>query len=176
MKKLLTIFFLIVFGNYCNTEVAMKFELISPAFENEGMIPVRYTCDGENVSPPLKWNNIPEGAKSLALINDDPDAPAGDWIHWILYNIPPEIDYLPEGASNKKQIPPNSVEGLNDWGLNSYGGPCPPSGIHRYYFKLYALDTVLTADDKMTKKKLLGLMKGHILGEAVLMGKYKRAR
>ncbi|MGK9476875.1 YbhB/YbcL family Raf kinase inhibitor-like protein [Melioribacter sp. OK-6-Me] len=154
----------------------MKFTINSPAFEHEGMIPVRYTCDGENISPPLKWNNIPEGTKSFALINDDPDAPAGDWVHWVLYNIPPEIDHLSEGASNKKQIPQNSIEGLNDWGINSYGGPCPPSGIHRYYFKLYALNTSLPADNKMTKKKLLGLMKGHILGEAVLMGKYQRVR
>ncbi len=160
----------------CNSEVNMKFTINSPAFVHEGMIPVRYTCDGENVSPPLQWNNIPKGTKSFALINDDPDAPVGDWVHWILYNIPPETNYLSEGASNKKQIPPNSIEGLNDWGINSYGGPCPPSGTHRYYFKLYALDIVLSPDNKMTKKKLLELMKGHILGEAVLMGKYKRSR
>lgn len=154
----------------------MKFQITSSAFKDGEMIPSKYTCDGENISPPLNWNGIPDGTKSLALINDDPDAPVGDWVHWIVFNIPPETIELKEAASNKKLLPAGSVEGLNDWNKIGYGGPCPPSGVHRYFFKLYALDNLLSLKEGATKRQLLDAMKGHILAEAQLIGKYQRKR
>ncbi|MCX7798545.1 MAG: YbhB/YbcL family Raf kinase inhibitor-like protein [Melioribacter sp.] len=154
----------------------MGFKIHSSAFNDGDFIPSKYTCDGENISPPLNWTNIPTGTKSLALINDDPDAPVGDWVHWILYNIPPEIMKLEEAASNKGKIPKGSLEGLNDWGRIGYGGPCPPSGVHRYFFKLYALDCLLSLKQGATKKELLKAMNGHILATSQLVGKYQRKR
>lgn len=154
--------------------------LKSPAFSHNGEIPVKYTCDGEDISPPLAWSGIPTEAKSLALIVDDPDAPDPrfpimTWVHWVLYNIPPTATGLPEGVTSE-QLPPGTKEGLNDWKRTGYGGPCPPRGRHRYFFKLYALDTVLPDLDTPTKKQLEKAMKGHVLEEAVLIGTYQRQK
>ncbi len=152
----------------------MDFKLFSPAFKEGEFIPAKYTCDGPDISPPLNWINIPSKTKSLALIFNDPDAPAGDWVHWIVYNIPADITELKEAASSSKSMPHGSSEGMNDFRKSNYGGPCPPSGIHRYFFKLYALDILLQSKAGFTKKLLLEAMKGHVLAEASLMGKYKR--
>ena len=153
---------------------AMSFEIHSPAFEQGGSIPARYTCDGDDVSPPLAWSGAPAGTKSLALIVDDPDAPDPAaprmvWVHWVLYNLPADSQGLPEGVS---ALPPGTREGLNDWKRTGWGGPCPPVGRHRYFFKLYALDKVLPDLGHPTKSELLRAMEGHVLGEAVLMGTY----
>jgi Raf kinase inhibitor-like YbhB/YbcL family protein len=152
----------------------MDFKFFSPAFKDGDLIPDKYTCDGINISPPLNWTDPPSGTKSFALINDDPDAPIGDWVHWIVFNIPPEVRELIEAASSKKLLSKECIEGLNDFRRNNYGGPCPPSGTHRYYFKLYALDSMLPIRSNSVKKQLLEKMKGHILAEVTLMGKYKR--
>jgi len=142
--------------------------LSSPEFENGEKIPAKYTADGEDISPPLTFDEIPENAQSLALIMDDPDAPGGTWVHWIVWNIPPEFIGLSEG-----EIIP-FPHGTNDFGTLDYGGPSPPSGTHRYYFKLYALDIMLELEEGATKKQLLDAMEGHVLAKAVLMGKYSR--
>ena len=140
--------------------------ITSPAFENEGVIPSKYTCDGENVNPRLNIDGLPEGTESLVLIVDDPDAPMGTWDHWTVWNIPPseriEEDSVP------------GTEGLNDFGKHSYGGPCPPSGTHRYFFKVYALDTKLNLNGSSRKKDVEKAMKGHILAKGELIGLYKR--
>jgi len=174
MKTKLILFFVLIL--FISKEYKMKFQITSSAFKDGEMIPSKYTCDGENISPPLNWSEIPEGTKSLALINDDPDAPVGDWVHWIVYNIPPETKEFKEAASNKNLLPKGTLEGLNDWNRKGYGGPCPPSGVHRYFFKLYALDVVLSLKEGATKRQLLDAMKGHILAEAQLIGKYQRRR
>lgn len=149
-------------------------KLESTAFKESEIIPFQYTCDGKNISPPLQWSGIPENAKSIALIVDDPDAPMGDWVHWIIYNIPPAIYHLEENILHDKKLKNGAFQGINDFRKNGYGGPCPPSGTHRYYFKIYALDLTLEENPNMTKKMLLDKMKGHILAEGQLMGKYKR--
>jgi Raf kinase inhibitor-like YbhB/YbcL family protein len=149
-------------------------EIKSAAFKEGGMIPKKYTCDGEDISPPLTWSNVPDGTKSFALISDDPDAPVGIWVHWVIYNIPGNATQLPEHVRTDKKLPDGSLQGINDFPNIGYGGPCPPSGVHRYYFKLYALDTVLNIQAGITKEELLSDMEGHILARAQLMGKYKR--
>jgi Raf kinase inhibitor-like YbhB/YbcL family protein len=154
----------------------MSIIIESPAFKQGDFIPSRYTCDGEDISPALKWTNVPEGTKSLALICDDPDAPIGDWVHWVLYNIPPETKELKENIPPDKILKDGSIHGLNDWKRYGYGGPCPPSGVHRYFFKLYALDTKLNLAPGATKRQLLEAMKGHIIAQGELMGKYQRKR
>ncbi len=157
------------------TEVsAMSFTIHSPAFEEGGSIPARHTCDGEDISPPLHWSGVTEGARSLALVVDDPDAPDPRapkmvWVHWVLYNLPVDSSGLAEGVS---VLPASTLEGLNDWKRTGYGGPCPPIGRHRYFFKLYALDTELPDLGMPTKAQLLEAMEGHVLGEVVLMGTY----
>lgn len=157
---------------------AMTFELTSTAFRNMGAIPALYTCEGKNISPPLTWKNIPKGTKSLVLIVDDPDAPDPaapkfTWVHWVLYNIPPGKTGFAEGAGNHP-AETGMQEGFSSWNRGGYGGPCPPIGTHRYFFKLYALDTVI--DDLLSplKADVEAAMKGHILGEAVLIGTYKK--
>jgi Raf kinase inhibitor-like YbhB/YbcL family protein len=150
------------------------FMLTSTAFEHEAPIPTIYSCDGENISPPLTWSNPPDGSVSFALINDDPDAPAGIWVHWVLFNIPVEVTGLAEAIPAQVELEDGSLHGENSWGRADYGGPCPPGGTHRYFFKLYALDTALDLDDAPTKEELLEAMDGHILGEAELMGTYAR--
>jgi len=153
-------------------------QIVSTAFNHEGAIPLLYTCEGKDVSPPISWSQVPPGTKSLALIVDDPDAPDPaspqmTWVHWVLYNLPPTVDGLPESAM---PLPPGSMEGVNDWKRTGYGGPCPPIGRHRYFHKLYALDTVLPDLKQPTKTKLEQAMKGHILSEARLMGTYEKAK
>ncbi len=175
LKNKISSFFIITLL-VINGETKMELKLTSSAFKDGEMIPPKYTCDGENISPPLNWSGIPEGTKSLALINDDPDAPVGDWVHWIVFNIPPNTKELKESASNKKLLPKGAIEGLNDWNRIGYGGPCPPSGIHRYFFKLYALDCELSLKQGATKKQLLEAIKGHVLSQAELIGKYQRKK
>jgi len=149
-------------------------ELISTAFISGGMIPEKYTCDAEDISPPLSWKSVPEDAKSLALICDDPDAPVGNWVHWVLFNLPPETTELPEHVSAAKQLSGGALQGINDFRKTGYGGPCPPGGTHRYYFKLYALDIILDLPAGSSKAKLERAMREHILAEAHLMGRYSR--
>ena len=156
----------------------MPLTLTSSAFAQNGAIPAKYTCDGDDTSPPLAWSGVPAGAKSLALIVDDPDAPDPAapkrvWVHWVVYNLPPGDGSLPEGASGG-QLPGGAVEGTNDWPRLGYGGPCPPVGRHRYFFKLYALDTALPDSGRATKAELERAMKGHILEQTELMGTYQR--
>lgn len=158
--------------------MTMAMQLLSSAFSAHGEIPERYTCDADNVSPPLTWSGIPKGAKSLALIVDDPDAPDPaapqmTWVHWVLYNIPPAATGLPEAVS-PEALPEGTLEGRNDWQNTGYGGPCPPIGRHRYFHKLYALDTVLPDLNKPSKDQLEKAMQGHILGESELIGTYLR--
>jgi hypothetical protein len=154
----------------------MEFKIESSAFREGEIIPSKYTCNGENISPPLRWINAPKGTKSFAIINDDPDAPAGDWVHWVIYNIPAGIHELKEGASSKKLLPKETIEGITDFRKTGYDGPCPPSGIHRYYFKLYALDAVLHLQAGVTKMQLLNAMQGHIISKTTIIGRYQRQK
>jgi len=154
----------------------MAFELTSSAFKNGSAIPSKYTCDGTDVSPPLSWSGVPAGTKSLALITDDPDAPVGTWVHWVMWNIPANPTSLKEGLEKNAALADGTKQGISDFKRPGYGGPCPPSGTHRYMFKLYALDTTLDLADNTTKAKLETAMKGHVLGQATLMGTYSRAR
>lgn len=149
-------------------------QLTSPAFEREGTIPVLYTCDGENISPPLEWETPPTGTESLALIADDPDAPVGTWVHWVVYNIPAQAGGLPEGVPTEPELQDGTLQGTNSGRRTGYSGPCPPSGTHRYYFKLYALNTTLELDAGATKSQLLEAMEGHILAAGEWMGTYAR--
>ncbi len=151
-------------------------KLTSMAFNHGQMVPRKYTCDGANSSPPLSWSDIPAGTQSFSLVSDDPDAPGGDWVHWVLYNIPSETTSLPEGIPADRILSNQSCHGMNDFGRFGYGGPCPPGGIHRYFFKLYALDVKLEQKSGMRKQDLLKAMEKHILAQAELMGKYQRQR
>lgn len=158
----------------------MTLELRSSVFAHQGGIPAKYTCDGEDLSPPLSWSGVPEGTRSLALIVDDPDAPDPKapkrvYVHWVLYNIPPDAVGLAE-AVRAADLPKGTLEGLNDWGRTGYGGPCPPIGRHRYFHRLYALDKTFKDLGKPTKKQLLALMEDHILDQAELVGTYQRSR
>jgi len=149
-------------------------ELTSSAFSEGAMIPGKYTCDGADVSPPLNWRALPAGTKSLALICDDPDAPVGTWVHWVYYDIPPGTEGLPENVATDERPAQGGTQGINDFRKVGYGGPCPPGGTHRYYFKLYALDTTLNLSSGATKKQVLKAMENHMIGQVQLMGKYKR--
>jgi Raf kinase inhibitor-like YbhB/YbcL family protein len=158
---------------------AMPLSLTSSQFSDGGEIPKRYTCEGSDLSPPLAWSGVPEGTKSLVLMVEDPDAPDPKapkmtWVHWVLYNLPSAADALPEGVT-PEALPAGTKHGLNDWKRPGYGGPCPPIGRHRYFHKLYALDTVLTGLGSPTKGKLLEAMKGHVLAQAELVGTYEKA-
>lgn len=155
-------------------EQAMAITVSSSVFEEGGMIPVKYTCDGEDISPPLKFEGIPPEAQSLALIGDDPDAPMGTWVHWVLYNLPPKTEELPEKIPGNEKLENGAIHGVTDFGRFGYGGPCPPSGTHRYFFKIYALDIMLELSGKVDKKTLVKAIEGHILAEGRLMGTYKR--
>ena len=146
----------------------MTMALTSPAFNNEEAIPEKYSCDGEDISPELDWFGTPEGTVSLALIMDDPDAPGGSWVHWVLYNLPMDLSGLREGMVGV------GLDGTNSWNRTGYGGPCPPTGTHRYFFKLYALDKNLKLESGADKGTVLEAMEGHILGQAELMGTYSR--
>lgn len=155
----------------------MSMLIKSPAFAYSQPIPARHTCDGPDVSPPLEWSGVPAGAKSLVLIVDDPDAPDPaapqmTFVHWVLYNIPPDTTGLAEGAGGA--LPPGTFEGINDWHDKTYGGPCPPTGRHRYFFKLYALDIPLPHLKHSTKAAVEAVMEGHIIARAELIGLYQR--
>jgi Raf kinase inhibitor-like YbhB/YbcL family protein len=152
----------------------MSIDVASPAFEEGGAIPARYTCDGLDVSPPLSWSSLPDGTQSLALIADDPDAPRGTFVHWVLYNLPPDTHRLPEDVPNRERLPSGAVQGVNSAARVGYMGPCPPSGTHRYFFKVYALDTGLDLGGGTTKEELVNAMEGHVLAEGQLMGTYRR--
>ena len=152
------------------TSEVVNLKLTSSAFSHNGGIPSEYTCDGSDVSPQLIIDDVPANAKSLALIVDDPDAPVGTWDHWVVFNIPPNTKEITKGAE------PKGAAGKNSWGRFGYGGPCPPSGTHRYFFKLYALDIMLDLPQGATKKELEKAMDEHIIAKAELIGTYKRSR
>ena len=144
-------------------------KLTSPVFQNNEKIPPKYTCDGEDISPPLEIAEVPAETKSLVLISDDPDAPGGSWIHWLVWNIDPAITEIAENT-----VPTGAVEGITSFGKTGYGGPCPPSGTHRYFFKLYALDTRIDLTAEADKEKLEQAIEGHILDQVKLIGLYDR--
>ncbi len=157
----------------------MTLTLASAAFAHQAEIPSRHTCEGEDLSPPLSWDGIPAGTRSLALIVDDPDAPDPAaprmiWVHWVLYDLPPDTRSLADAVA-APDLPRGAREGTNDWKRTGYGGPCPPIGRHRYFFKLYALDTVLPDLGQPTKKQLEAAMAGHVLAQAELMGTYQKS-
>lgn len=155
-------------------EPSMTFELTSPAFDQGDSIPTPYTCDGENKSPPLHWAQVPQDANSLALIMDDPDAPSGTYVHWVFYNLPPDVGMISEGAQPDDIEALGGENGSNSRGQAGYTGPCPPSGEHRYFFKLYALDTTVDLSAGATKADLEAAVSGHVIEQADLMGVYAR--
>ncbi len=153
----------------------MTVQVTSTAFKEGGSIPAKYTCDGQNVSPPLAWNGIPDGTKSIALIADDPDAPSKPWVHWVVYGLPPSLRELPENVPPSESILGNGGrQGMTDYGKIGYRGPCPPGGTHRYFFKVYALDSDLHLEPGLTKAQLLKEMEKHVIAEGQLMGTYAR--
>lgn len=156
----------------------MALTLDSNAFSEGGEIPSSYTCEGKDISPPLSWNGVPENARSLVLIVDDPDAPDPKapkmtWVHWVVYNIPPDIAGFPE-AVNLAEVAPGAREGMNDWKRKGYGGPCPPIGRHRYFHKLYALDTILSGLNTPSKQQVETAMQNHVIAQVELMGTYQK--
>lgn len=155
-------------------EAVMSFTLTSPAFTNGAAIPPEYSCRGRDISPALAWSEPPAGTQSFALIMDDPDAPMGTWVHWVIFNIPASSRGLSEAVPTDPQLSDGSLQGRTSAGSNGYHGPCPPSGTHRYFFKLYALDTTLALSSKADKKDVLAAMEGHILASAELMGTFSR--
>lgn len=152
----------------------MEIKIKSLAFEDGGMIPGKFTCDGLDVSPALEWESVPENAKTLAIICDDPDAPMGTWVHWVVFNIPVDLGGLEEDVPADEVLPTGAIQGKNDFRRIGYGGPCPPGGTHRYFFKIYALDTELDLSPGATKSQVLEAMEGHILAHGELMGRYSR--
>lgn len=157
----------------------MSLRITSPAFSDQGAIPSKYTCEGDDLSPPLQWTGAPEGTKSFALIMDDPDAPDPAkpqrvYVHWVVYNIPATVKGFDENAW-KGKLPSGTQTGTNDWGKQAWGGPCPPIGRHRYFFKIYALDTTVSGLSSPSKKDIEDAIKGHILAQAQLMGTYQKA-
>lgn len=159
------LFYLFSANGFC-----LSFTLTSPAFSENASIPVQYTCDGANNSPPLVWKNAPPQTQSFVLIVDDPDAPAGTWAHWLLYNIPSTVSHLAEAAP----LPQGARYGMNSWGNEKYQGPCPPSGTHRYFFKLYALDAMLLPPANANAEVMMDALRGHLVGQAQLIGQYKK--
>jgi Raf kinase inhibitor-like YbhB/YbcL family protein len=154
---------------------AAALRVTSPAFRDGAPIPAKHTCDGADVSPALAWEGTPKGTRSLALICDDPDAPGGTWVHWVLFCLPPSAKGLPEGVRKVVGLPDGSRQGLSDFKRTGYGGPCPPAGKpHRYFFKVYALDAALDLQGAVTKARLEAAMKGHILAQGALVGTYRR--
>lgn len=156
----------------------MSLTITSSSFLHNGIIPARHTCEGSDISPALTWTNIPDGTKSLVLIVDDPDAPDPaapkmTWVHWVLYNLPPNINGLSEGVEATK-LPSGTLQGINDWLRTGYGGPCPPVGSHRYFHKIYALNTILPDVKNSTKAILEKTMQGHVIAQAELIGRYQR--
>ncbi len=154
---------------------AMAFRIESSAFQEKSSIPTKYTCDGEDLSPPLSWSDAPGGTQSFVLISDDPDAPVGTWVHWVIYNLSPDVRELPEGLPKQETLPNGARQGMTDFRRVGYGGPCPPPGKpHRYFFKLYALDRTLDLPPKATKAEVLMAMNGHELAQVQLVGTYQR--
>lgn len=186
LRNKFIILFVILFIFRCNTKESQKIaninvggkmsiQIICAAFKEGETIPVKYTCDGENVSPALNWSGAPENTKSFALICDDPDAPMGTWVHWVVYNIPATMTSLPEAVPMKKTVLNNIIQGTTSFRKMGYGGPCPPRGpAHRYLFKIYALDTELNLKAGASENELLKAMEGHILAKGQLMGRYGR--
>ncbi len=177
MLRLASLLFLAAFQLVAQKGATMPFSLHSSAFKEGADIPRQYTCEGADISPALSWNDGPQKTQSFALIADDPDAPMGTWVHWVAWNIAAATRQLPEDVSKTADLQGGGRQGANDFRKTGYGGPCPPPGKpHRYFFKLYALDTTLDLKPGATKKDLEQAMKGHILAEAQLMGKYQRGR
>jgi Raf kinase inhibitor-like YbhB/YbcL family protein len=169
MKKCFLLLFLII-GMINYQAFAKEFSLESPAFKLNTMIPKLYTCDGSNISPPLVWQGAPPNTQSFVLIVDDPDSATGSWIHWVLYNIPPDLTKL----DARRPVPDGASTGKNSWGILSYQGPCPPIRLHRYVFKLYALDTRLSLENAPTKDAVFRAMTDHVIGSSELIGLYQR--
>lgn len=168
------LFYFVNGGNkVCSAANKNKIKITSSAFKNGKLIPNKYACDGDDVSPPISWSSVPDGTESIAIITDDPDAPGGTFVHWVIYDIPGDITELSEEISSDDALEDGTQQGTNDFGNIGYNGPCPPKGTHRYYFKIYALDKETGIDPGATKEDLVNAMKGHILGEGKLMGKYK---
>lgn len=165
-------FFLLLILIFWN-ENSMALELFSTQFKQGEPLPQMYTCDGRNISPPLAWKDVPTGTKSLVLILEDPDAPAGTWDHWILYNIPPTVTSLSEDFAN---LPNGTLGGKNSWNNTTYGGPCPPDREHRYFFKLYAVDTMLPNQLGLDKQAIGKALKDHVLASTELMTRYQRSK
>ena len=162
-----------IFERQNNSEIQVEpfMTFSSTAFANNTFIPSNFTCDGSNERPELSWGNLPEGTKSLAIIVDDPDAPNGDFVHWIIWNIDPL-----KQTNISKEVPNEAIEGITGFGKSGWGGPCPSAGVHRYFFKLYALDDVLDLESKTTKVDLEGAIQGHILGETSFIGLYEKIK
>jgi Raf kinase inhibitor-like YbhB/YbcL family protein len=150
--------------------------ITSPAFGSLSAIPKKYTCDGPDISPPIAWSGVPEKTKSMVLICDDPDAPAGDWVHWVCYDIPPQVGAMIEDIPKTDTLSCGGKQGKNDFGRIGWGGPCPPSGTHRYFFKVYCLDIALNLSAGKTKKEIEKAMKGHVIDKGELTGVYSRER
>ena len=160
-----------------NLDSVQKLVVTSSAFEHEGMIPSKYTCDGDDISPALSWEDAPKDTKGFVLISDDPDAPMGTWVHWVVYTIPTIATQLPEAVAKKEVLDNGTKQGVSSFRDIGYGGPCPPSGTHRYFFKVYAVDTILDINPKdATKDKVLEAIEGHVLAYGELMGKYHRQK
>ena len=177
VRNSMTVLVLICFTTFCGPKGgSMTITVTSPAFASMQAIPRKYTCDGENLSPPLSWGKVPNSAKSIVLICDDPDAPAGDWVHWVCYDIPPAADPLPEAVPASDTLACGGRQGKTDFGKTGYGGPCPPGGTHRYFFKVYALDIMLNLPAGKTKKEILKAIKGHVVASGELVGTYTRKR
>jgi hypothetical protein len=178
--ELVLIFALVLCSSARAKESEGQMQISSSSFTHQGQIPEKFTCEGADTSPPLAWSGVPPSAKSLALIVDDPDAPDPSapkmtWVHWVLYDVPPQTTSLGEGVANRS-LPQGAREGLNDWKKPGYGGPCPPIGRHRYFFKLYALDMVLPDLGKTSKADLLKAMEGHVVASAELVGTYEKRK
>lgn len=171
------VFLAVVFSLFLGTtaDAAGKLEVTSSAFEEGSSIPSDFTCDGEELSPPIQWVSAPVGTKGFAVVVSDPDAPSGNWVHWMIYDLSPELDQLPSGIPAEAVIPGGGFQGKNDFGKMGYGGPCPPQGAHRYFFKVYALDKILHLEPGVSKEQLEQAMRGHILAEGSLMGRYERS-
>lgn len=175
MNRFLTALVSILLGAQIALGGPAKLTVTSAAFEAGQAIPVKFSCQGDDVSPQLKWEGAPAGTKSFALICDDPDAPAGTWVHWVIFNLPSDTTSLPENSPKSETLPNGAAQGRNSFQNIGYGGPCPPGGkAHRYFFKVYALDATLPLKGQPGKEELLAAMRGHILAQGQLMGTYKR--
>lgn len=152
----------------------MDIQITSPVFKDGGEIPKKYSCDDLDISPPLEWIDVPENTKTIAIVCDDPDAPMKTWIHWVIFNIPGDVTGLPENVPPEKELENGAKQGMNDFHKVGYGGPCPPSGTHRYFFKIYALDITLDLPAGVSKTHLMIAMEGHVISESHLMGTYTR--